>query len=177
MEEQDKDKTEKEILVGSSFLSELVDPKRYRDAILLYLQTFWKEFVGQAFAAHSLPNQLYKKTKWQLRVAVDHGMWSTELLFNQEKILKSINKNLIYAGIEIKKLSFIVKHNISFKKFDHPDKSCDGLPSGIEEPGMNEKSKKTNNKIENLLKDISDPKLKKSLEYIASLIQNREKRS
>ncbi len=70
------------------------------------LSASWEDIVGKIIASHSRPDRIYKHT---LFIAVDHSVFSNDIIMMKDIILKNINK--IYLSnsvsnikVEIKKL-------------------------------------------------------------------------
>jgi len=72
------------------------------------IKSFWPDIVGEIIASHSIPDRIYKKT---LFVAVDHSVYSNELLMMKDIILKRMSEEISVDIIknlraEIKRLNW-----------------------------------------------------------------------
>ncbi|MBN2039937.1 MAG: DUF721 domain-containing protein [Spirochaetes bacterium] len=72
------------------------------------VRSSWHEMAGELLAAHSIPDRIYKKI---LFVSVDHPVYSNELAFMKNIIIKKINEEFDSAVIkdvrlEIRKLDW-----------------------------------------------------------------------
>ena len=75
------------------------------------VRSSWKDIAGELLAAHSIPDRIYKNI---LFVSVDHPVYSNELAFMKNLIIKKINGEFDSAVIkdvklEIKKLDWLNK--------------------------------------------------------------------
>ena len=100
----------------NSTISLILEEYGLRDSMILgKITTEWKELVGELIAAHSIPDRIFRNI---LFVSVDHSVYSNEIHFMKDIILKKVNERFgseVIKGVkpEIKKLDWQKR---SFKK-------------------------------------------------------------
>ncbi len=117
--------------------------------IVVKLRKDWEKIVGKANANHSIPSKLLNK---KLIIDVNDNIWVQELSLKADEIINLINEDLKKKIVE--KLHFRFRY---FTKSD--DKKNEEKTEEYSIPG--EKLKK----IENILSNIEDKKLREALKH------------
>ena len=61
------------------------------DSIIIgKIRSRWNDFAGELLAVHSIPDRIFRNI---LYISVDHPVYSNELSFMKEIIVKKINSN------------------------------------------------------------------------------------
>lgn len=93
----------------NSTISLILEEYGLRESMIIgKITSDWKELVGELIAAHSIPDRIFKNI---LFISVDHSVYSNEIHFMKDLILKNVNERFGSKVIkdvkpEIKKLDW-----------------------------------------------------------------------
>ena len=86
-------------------LPEVVDDFKIENEFMIEgLKEIWPMVVGDTISSHSVPDRIFKKT---LFIAVDHPIYSNELIMMKDMIKKRIEDD--FSFYEISNIKFEVK--------------------------------------------------------------------